>query len=195
MNPNKPQYHGDFFRAVEVLAPANKATRHAIARLLGFEPTSPDENRLMLPGDGTETDEVILDDLPSDKSVSESAAADLAEPPLRQSDEAVPFKMERLSRPRSKKPGWLRAKPMPGKPDAAQEKGAFEPQPLFRPDLTRSILTILLATMANQGEIDLDIIIDTIFISPFYPPRYFSKKRLVIFNTAADPARRIEAGN
>jgi hypothetical protein len=162
MNPNKPQYPGDYFRAVDILAPANKATRHTIARLLGFEPTSPDESRLMIPGGGTDSDEAILVDLPSDKLVSESGPADLAEPPLRQSDEAVPFKLERLSRQRSKKPDWLRAELLPDKPDSAQEKGAFEPEPLFRPELTRSILTALLATMANQGEIDLDIIIDTI---------------------------------
>jgi hypothetical protein len=162
MRADSQQSLGDLIRAWRVLDPKDGLTRQTIAKMLGLAPPPPDDRPEMAmdePMAGTSPATGLL----TDQQTSELPPTEHPEPTPRPADEAVPFTLARSGPAVPTRPDWLKniGASLP-KPDESSGREPATPDPLFRPELTRSILSTVLATLAHQGPVDVEAVIEAI---------------------------------
>ncbi len=164
---------GDIARAFAVLRPADADARWQIVRALGFEP-------------GAAAAEV-----PAAAPTPPAAppAVEPADPPRPVDDAVSPPKpvasdtsgaLPRLvGRPDPHRPPWLSVdSPRLPPQDAASTRARLPLEPLFKPAWTRGIVAAALATMAEDGAIDVDrMILD---LARARPLRHVPRRRVPI---------------
>jgi hypothetical protein len=161
LNRDRPISIGDLLRAVDSLGASDHATRQLVASMLGFEwadddadaAKSEDSAGLNIAANAAEVSPLPQKPVEAVQGPSEAVDAEPHQAPDEDEDKAW---IEPLPPKSIRMPKWfgeVKALPAP----ATEELNDPPPiDPLFRPDWTRALIYNAIATLDNNGPLDID---------------------------------------